>query len=281
MDVSLIADATNNLIVYLATIIEIAHYTLVIYGVRNDWDVNKARKQPVATWLMSIACCYGGGMIISVCVGKPALTPLSNNQSVLMMTIVWWHIFYSPKDVIYNLSSWKPAMLVIVLGKEMIRTRKIIKGVKLGRGAFPDSLLICTILGMFGACGGGFVKNAATFVRKQWNHETVKSIHLATNKAQSSVLAILQSTTSRNAADLIQHCCSSTTNCDVPDIERRGPPPTTSTSFFPSNKAQSSVLAILQSTTSRNAADLIQHCCSSTTNCDVPDIGFFQVWRQL
>nr|XP_039259866.1 uncharacterized protein LOC120336279 isoform X2 [Styela clava] len=37
MDVSSIADATNNLIVYLATIIEIAHYTLVIYGVRNDW----------------------------------------------------------------------------------------------------------------------------------------------------------------------------------------------------------------------------------------------------
>ncbi|XP_077966432.1 trimeric intracellular cation channel type 1B.2-like [Styela clava] len=207
MDVSSIADATNNLIVYLATIIEIAHYTLVIYGVRNDWDVNKARKQPVATWLMSIACCYGGGMIISVCVGKPALTPLSNNQSVLMMTIVWWHIFYSPKDVIYNLLSWKPAMLVIVLGKEMIRTRKIIKGilegVKLGRGAFPDSLLICTILGMFGACGGGFVKNAATF----------------SNKAQPSVLSTLQSTTSRNPADLIQHCCSSTTNCDVPDID--------------------------------------------------------------
>ncbi|XP_077966404.1 trimeric intracellular cation channel type B-like [Styela clava] len=213
MDVSSIADATNNLIVYLATIIEIAHYTLVIYGVRNDWDVNKARKQPVATWLMSIACCYGGGMIMSVCVGKPALTPLSNNQSVLMMTIVWWHIFYSPKDVIYNLLSWKPAMLVIVLGKEMIRTTKIIK-------AFPDSLLICTILGMFGACGGGFVKNAATFVRKQWNHET-------------------------------------------------------------SNKAQSSVLSTLQSTTPRNPANLIQHCCSSTTNCDVPDIGFFQVWRQL
>nr|XP_039259326.1 trimeric intracellular cation channel type B-A-like isoform X4 [Styela clava] len=191
MDVSLIADATNNLIVYLATIIEIAHYTLVIYGVRNDWDVNKARKQPVATWLMSIACCYGGGMIISVCVGKPALTPLSNNQSVLMMTIVWWHIFYSPKDVIYNLLSWKPAMLVIVLGKEMIRTRKIMKGVKLGRGAFPDSLLICTILGMFGACGGGFVKNAATFVRKQWNHETVKSIHLAIVTKLSLLFSLL------------------------------------------------------------------------------------------
>ncbi|XP_077966409.1 trimeric intracellular cation channel type B-A-like [Styela clava] len=195
MDVSSIADATNNLIVYLATIIEIAHYTLVIYEVRNDWDVNKARKQPVVTWLMSIACCYGGGMIISVCVGKPALTPLSNNQSVLMMTIVWWHIFYSPKDVIYNLLSWKPAMLVIVLGKEMIRTRKIIKGisegVKLGRGAFPDSLLICTILGMFGACGGGFVKNAATFVRKQWNHETVKSIHLATVTKLSLLFSLL------------------------------------------------------------------------------------------
>nr|XP_039259859.1 uncharacterized protein LOC120336279 isoform X1 [Styela clava] len=101
MDVSSIADATNNLIVYLATIIEIAHYTLVIYGVRNDW------------------------------------------------------------------------------------------GVKLGRGAFPDSLLICTILGMFGACGGGFVKNAATFVRKQWNHETVKSIHLAIVTKLSLLFSLL------------------------------------------------------------------------------------------
>lgn len=38
MDVSELADATDNLIKSLALFIEIAHYCVVIYGVRKEWS---------------------------------------------------------------------------------------------------------------------------------------------------------------------------------------------------------------------------------------------------
>lgn len=179
MVVSVIADTTEDLIKSLAFFIEIAHYCVVIYGVRKEWDSARARKQPVATYLMSIACCFGGGMLTSIAVGKPAMTPLSNNQSVLMMTIIWWLVFYSPMDAVFALLSWPPVFIIILTMKEMIRTRKIIKGVKLARNVFPGSLLICTFIGMLAACGGGFIKNAACIAREKWDHHSVKQVHFS------------------------------------------------------------------------------------------------------
>lgn len=174
-EIAEIAKSFDGIIVSLAIIIEIAHYTQVICGIRAEWDEKKRYQQPFATWFMSLACCFGGGIIIHLVIGKPALTPLANTQSLMLMTIVWWHIFYSPKDAIYSFVTVKPIALVVSFLKEMIRTRKIIKGVKLSYAVYPQSLFVCTVLGMVGACGGGFVKNAAIMLRSEWTVNSVKN----------------------------------------------------------------------------------------------------------
>ena len=43
----------------------------------------------------------------SWCVGKPVLSALSNEHQLLLASLVWWSVFYSPGDLAYSLATNK------------------------------------------------------------------------------------------------------------------------------------------------------------------------------
>ncbi|CAK8680754.1 trimeric intracellular cation channel type B-A-like [Clavelina lepadiformis] len=159
----------------LSLICNFAHFSVVILGIKQTWGETQSRSQPFATWFMSMICCFGGGCLVHVFVGKPLLTPFTNTEMVILATIVWWLVFYAPADLFHSFLQPTPVKIVFLFLKEMLRTRKIMKGVALAREVYPSSLLLCTALGMLGACGGGFIKNTALLLRATWNQESIKT----------------------------------------------------------------------------------------------------------
>lgn len=158
---------------------EICHYTVVISSVKEQWATDKSSKQPFATWFMSMICCFGGGCLVNFCVGNPVLISLLNTQSLALASLIWWLVFYCPLNAFSSIVLWSPLNAFILLLKEVIRTRKILKAVKLARGVYSSSFLLCTVIGMFGACGGGILKNSAGFISNIWDKNSIKLFSFA------------------------------------------------------------------------------------------------------
>uniref|UniRef100_H2Z018 Uncharacterized protein n=1 Tax=Ciona savignyi TaxID=51511 RepID=H2Z018_CIOSA len=126
-----------------------------------------------------MACCFGGGCLVNLCVGKPPLMPFNNSEAIFLASLVWWLVFYTPKNAFHFTVQWLPVSTMIMLLKELLRTKKIMKGVMLARSVYPSSYLICTLLGMLAACGGGFIKNLALLLTSQWSPNSIKTFQLS------------------------------------------------------------------------------------------------------
>ena len=78
-----------------------------------------SRQKPLACWVATMTACFAGSIIANpllgkpntelcsiVCVtpstGKPILGAVSNENNVLLASIVWWAVFYSPADLVYR-----------------------------------------------------------------------------------------------------------------------------------------------------------------------------------
>nr|XP_002126697.1 trimeric intracellular cation channel type 1B.1 isoform X1 [Ciona intestinalis] len=155
---------------------QLAHFVLVICGVKQCWVEKHYRSQPATTWCLSMICCFGGGCLVNLFVGKPMLMPLANTEALTLATLVWWLVFYTPRNAFQVTTQWFPVSVVTMLLKELIRTKKIIKGVTLAQAVYPSSNIICTFLGMLAACGGGFLKNFAFLFSSQWNGNSIQNL---------------------------------------------------------------------------------------------------------
>ncbi len=66
-------------------------------------------------------------------------------------------VFYSPFDIVYTLAKLLPGRIVIGVGKEIHRTRKIYEGVADIAKVYPTSLVIIVIVGVLRGAGGSFL----------------------------------------------------------------------------------------------------------------------------
>uniref|UniRef100_H2XSV4 Uncharacterized protein n=1 Tax=Ciona intestinalis TaxID=7719 RepID=H2XSV4_CIOIN len=57
------------------------------------------------------------------------LMPLANTEALTLATLVWWLVFYTPRNAFQVTTQWFPVSVVTMLLKELIRTKKIIKGI--------------------------------------------------------------------------------------------------------------------------------------------------------
>nr|CAB3267096.1 trimeric intracellular cation channel type B [Phallusia mammillata] len=164
----------------LAIPCEIAHYIVVISALKKTWDAKKSRSQPMTTWAMTMLCCFGGTAVVNFLCGNPVLSSFTNNRSLLLASTIWWLTFYCPKALFSSVTEWMPVSVVLLVMKEIIRTRKIQKGIALSRPIYPSSFILCSILGMIGACGGGFIKTGALVLASPWDKETIKTFSFST-----------------------------------------------------------------------------------------------------
>jgi hypothetical protein len=87
--------------------------------------------------------------------GKPILAALKDEQMVLMATGVYFLIFFSPKDLVFQLVKLVPVYVTICTLKEILRATKVYKGLAEGKEAMPNNgsiffipILIATLKGI-------------------------------------------------------------------------------------------------------------------------------------
>jgi len=150
-----------------------AHFLLVINAVKANWDSSVAKTQPLLTWLLSMICCFGGGIMVKLFVGGKPLACFDDNLLFTWATVIWWLVFYFPLNGVSKLMSNTVVVSVLSLFKEILRSRKVIKGVTLGTDAYPNSLISPIFLGVVGSCGGSFLKSSATLFNSQWTPNSI------------------------------------------------------------------------------------------------------------
>lgn len=73
---------------------------------------------------------FAGGMVASALLGEPILGPLKNSPQLLVATICWYIVFYTPFDIGYKVSKFLPVKLVASAMKEIYRAKKVRSGLE-------------------------------------------------------------------------------------------------------------------------------------------------------
>jgi len=161
---------------------DIAHAVLCCLHVREDLGSNThgfSRRHPLATWICSMVEIFAGGMLASIFLGEPVLSPLKNNQQLLLYTVVWYCIFYCPFDAGYKISKFLPVKLVFSCMKEIYRVKKVYDGVTHSLKVYPSGYLIALIIGTVKGNGAGFLKIFERLLRGVWTPQASEILQVS------------------------------------------------------------------------------------------------------
>merc|ERR1719348_1691075 len=53
--------------------------------------------------MATMSASFAGSLLANPLLGKPILSALSNEYQLLLASLVWWLVFYSPADLAYSL----------------------------------------------------------------------------------------------------------------------------------------------------------------------------------
>merc|ERR1711915_876426 len=119
---------------------DLAHAAFCCLAVRDDLasgSLSFSRKHPLALWVSSMLVIFAGGILANLHLGEPVLAPLKNNNPLLLSTVVWYLIFYSPFDVGYKFFKFLPIKVICAALKEVYRAKKVHDGVTQAAKLFP------------------------------------------------------------------------------------------------------------------------------------------------
>ena len=80
--------------------------------------------------------------------GKPILDAFGNEYLLLVATLIYLVVYFSPFDVGYKLIKLLPIYIVVCTIKEVYRPLKIAKGLKEGAEFKPDSMFVPILIGI-------------------------------------------------------------------------------------------------------------------------------------
>ncbi|CAF4114697.1 unnamed protein product [Rotaria sp. Silwood2] len=112
--------------------------------------------------------CFSGSIITNFLLGESPLKDFIHHQHLLLATVCWYSVFYFPFDFINYLLRFIPIRLVIGVGKEIQRTKKIYDGVRLTLILYPDSYIIVVLIGAIRGCGESIMSSIDRFIRGVW-----------------------------------------------------------------------------------------------------------------
>jgi len=172
---------------------DLAHAALCCLAVRDDLASGSlpfSRKHPLSLWVSSMLVIFAGGILANLLLGEPVLAPLKNNNQLLLSTIVWYLIFYSPFDVGYKFFKFLPIKVICAALKEVYRAKKVHDGVTHAAKLFPNAYIIMIAIGAIKGNGSGFVKVAERLCRGVWTPTAVEFL-VPNFSTKASLLAAL------------------------------------------------------------------------------------------
>ena len=117
---------------------------------------------------------FSGQILAAWLLGEPILAAFRNSHDVLLATLVWYLVFYSPFDVCYKVAKFTPVKLLLACMKEVIRCKKVHDGVAHAAKVYPNGYLIMAIVGTVKGNGAAFLKIAERILRGVWTPDAVE-----------------------------------------------------------------------------------------------------------
>jgi len=170
---------------------DVCHFILAALAVRKEVGTEFSRSKPLATWLATMTASFAGSMIANPLLGKPILGALSNEYNVLLATIIWWGVFYSPGDLVYSLVKNQVLYVPICVIKEIYRAKKTLGGINDAAKVFPDQELLMVMIGLIKGNGSGFMKPVTRLVCGTWKPESSELLKMSVTSKECLVAAIL------------------------------------------------------------------------------------------
>ena len=89
-------------------------------------------------------------------------------MKVMLATIIWWGVFYSPGDLVYSISKNKLVYIPVCVIKEIYRAKKVVGGMGDARKLFPENEMIILMIGTLKGNGSGFMKPITRLIIGDW-----------------------------------------------------------------------------------------------------------------
>ena len=110
--------------------------------------------------------CFAGALIVNPLCGESPLEFLQDPFRIAIASILWYFMFYSPKDIVYEATKKLPVKVPLYLIKGLYYPKKILAGIKHAKHVFSKSNILAIILiATLKANGSGFIKPFARFAR--------------------------------------------------------------------------------------------------------------------
>jgi len=160
---------------------DVASYLLVCMMVREDSHRDPtadpqafSRKHPLSCWLSSMLMCFAGAVLTNILIGESPVAPFTNHRDLLVASIVWYAINYTPFDMTYKFCKFLPINILLNCLKEVLHANKVHHGVTFALRNFPHSYPLVCLFGVIKGSGVYFMRIFDRLVRGVWipiNHE--------------------------------------------------------------------------------------------------------------
>ncbi|CAG9124080.1 hypothetical protein JYU34_014293 [Plutella xylostella] len=195
MDPEAFLDLANQVIkLKMFPYFDIAHSLLCALSVREDLGAGAngfSRKHPLACWLSTMLVIFAGGMVVNGLLGEPVLAPLKNTPQLLIGTVTWYIVFYTPFDVGYKVAKFLPVKVVASAMKEIYRAKKVYDGVSHAGKLYPNAYVIMIIIGTLKGNGAGFTKLVERLIRGAWTPTAIETMQPSFYTKASLVASII------------------------------------------------------------------------------------------
>lgn len=195
MDPEAFLDLANQVIkLKMYPYFDIAHSLLCALAVREDLGSGAqafSRKHPLSCWLSTMLVIFAGGMVVNGLLGEPMLAPLKNTPQLVIGTVTWYLVFYTPFDVGYKVAKFLPVKVVASAMKEIYRAKKVYDGVTHAAKLYPNAYVIMIIVGTLKGNGAGFTKLVERLIRGAWTPTAMETMQPSFYTKASLVASII------------------------------------------------------------------------------------------
>lgn len=106
-----------------------------------------SRRHPFSCWASTMLAFFAGTFMSNFLLAEPLVEPIKSTHTVLLATITWYLVFYSPFDLVYKLTSLKPFYILMNCAREVLRAKVIYLGVTHSARVYPGNFLIIIAIG--------------------------------------------------------------------------------------------------------------------------------------
>ncbi|KAJ8717151.1 hypothetical protein PYW07_005724 [Mythimna separata] len=195
MDPEAFLDLANQVIkLKMYPYFDIAHSLLCALAVREDLGSGAqafSRKHPLSCWLSTMLVIFAGGMVVNGLLGEPMLAPLKNTPQLVIGTVTWYLVFYTPFDVGYKVAKFLPVKVVASAMKEIYRAKKVYDGVSHAAKLYPNAYVIMIIVGTLKGNGAGFTKLVERLIRGAWTPTAMETMQPSFYTKASLIASII------------------------------------------------------------------------------------------